>query len=366
MEKAQLDQNSHMDDAAEDINRATRSTSTTSIVEYLRRESPEFRRLRGLQQKGWNNPAGDTYFRNQRRNADNANQRTAQRFYDMMKQSATEIHQLTGIFCFTSPNPDTHRILDTCMAPGGFLATALALNPTAQALAFTLPQTQGGHAVLSPLHPGITTKFLDITLLAADMGITQPSISIPPSHPDAANFIHTPQLSNGPFDLALCDGQVLRTQPRAPYREAPTKEATRLITSQLSLAVTHLKPGGSLLLLLSKVEAVDSIRLIHTFDTFADVRLVKPSRAHKTRSSFYLLARGVRSGSAEARGAVERWKQVWGVATFGTDEEYQKLVGEEAVFVEKLLQDFGPKLIELARGVWNVQADALERAPFVR
>lgn len=80
-----------------------------------------------------------------------------------MEEIGYDMQQLTGVFRIESPDPGKHSILDMCMAPGGFLATALRFNPEARALGFSLPKCNGGHNVLLPKHPNVTLKFLDIT-----------------------------------------------------------------------------------------------------------------------------------------------------------------------------------------------------------
>src|SRR2546423_6558730 len=59
------------------------------------------------------------------------------------------------------------------------------------------------------------------------------------------------------FDLVLCDGQVLRTHVRAPYREM--REARRLAVTQLAIGLEHLRIGGTMVVLLHKVEATDTV-----------------------------------------------------------------------------------------------------------
>ncbi|KAL4867406.1 hypothetical protein BDV12DRAFT_209888 [Aspergillus spectabilis] len=353
-----------MGHASEGI-RTADSKSKGAIIEYLIKEAPEFQRLCALRQKGWDNRAGDKYFKIQRRRADNADKKTARHFYNMMKSVANEMNQSTDVFWLKSSSleePEPH-ILDMCMAPGGFLSAALRLNPTAHALAFSLPQCKGGHGVLLPPSLKVTLKFLDITMLAADMGMVP--ASIPDAHPDANNFILSTQFAPAQsFNLVLCDGQVLRTHERASYRER--REATRLTTAQLALALEHLKPGGSIILLLHKVEAIYSVRMLYTLDKFASVRLFKPKSAHATRSSFYMIATDVRADCEDATEAVKHWKSVWKAATFETDEVYYEVMSEEGTDVEGMLKEFGPRLVELGKEVWNTQADALERAPFVK
>lgn len=270
------------------------------------------------------------------------------------------MHQLTGVFRIKSPILDEHSILDMCMAPGGFLATALRINPEARALGFSLPKRDGGHNVLLPKYPNVTLKFLDITMLAADMGLTD----IPCYHPDARNFISSQFGPGQDFDLVLCDGQVLRNHDRASYRE--NKEASRLTLTQLTLGLEHIKPGGTMIVLLHKVEALHTVQLLDTFDKFSSVRLYKPTKTHAKRSSFYMLATSIRPDCEEAAMAINRWKEIWKIATFGTDDMYHKALLEDAPDVEVLLKEFGPRLVKLGKKIWDIQANALARAPFLR
>ena len=39
------------------------------------------------------------------------------------------------------------KVLDICMAPGGYTAAVLRFNPRAKAFAITLPMEQGGHPI---------------------------------------------------------------------------------------------------------------------------------------------------------------------------------------------------------------------------
>ncbi|PLN76857.1 FtsJ-like methyltransferase family protein [Aspergillus taichungensis] len=330
------------------------------ISEYLFHEVPEFRRVSELRQRGWNNPKGDQFFAKQRQAADQADDKTTRHFHKMMKTIGYEMHQLTGVFRINNPDLRKHSVLDMCMAPGGFLATALRINPGARALGFSLPKCDGGHKVLLPRYPNVTLKFLDITMLAADMGLKD----IPCDHPDAKNFLPSQFHSNQSFDLALCDGQVLRTHEREAYREH--REARRLTLAQLALALEHIKPGGTMIVLLHRVEGPDTVQLLYTFEKFASVRLYKHARFHAKRSSFYMLATNIRADCEEAAMTIDRWKTMWKIATFGTDEMYHKALLENTPDVETLLKEFGPRLIELGREIWDIQANALEKAPFVR
>ncbi|RAO73449.1 uncharacterized protein BHQ10_009461 [Talaromyces amestolkiae] len=278
----------------------------------------------------------------------------------MMKTIAYDMHQVTGIFHMKNASRDGYSVLDMCMAPGGFLAIALSCNPEAQAVAFSLPIINGGHQVLLPKRPNVTLKFFDITMLAEDMGLS----SIPHEHPDAGNFLPSQFDPRQSFDLIICDGQVLRNHGRADYRERT--EASRLCLTQLTIALNHLTPGGTMIVLLHKVEALATVQLLQTFAKFATVQLFKHTRFHAKRSSFYMLATNIRSDSEDAKTAIERWKLQWKIATFGTDKDYGGEIRLDMSDVEVLLKEFGPQLISLGRRIWEIQANALENAPFIR
>ncbi|KAL3438412.1 hypothetical protein BDV09DRAFT_182693 [Aspergillus tetrazonus] len=333
------------------------SRLTKAIMHYLLNEAqvPEFQRLYELRKKGWGVPAGDTFFAKQRRTSDKAHAKTVAHFYKMMQDIATDMNRLTGIFDIKPSASDIGNrpaLLDLCMAPGGFLATALKINPTAQALTFTLPKSEGGHEVARELrkHPNVTANFLDITMLATDMG--NPAAEFPPSHPDFARFLPAHFNAEQGFDLALCDGQVLRTQARAAYREK--REATRLTLTQLILSLEHLRSGGTMIVLLHKIEAPNAVQLLYEFEKFSTVRVYKHAHYHAKRSSFYMLASDVKKDSKEAREVLERWKRVWRAATLdvdGDEEMFRQALEEGAPRVEDILEGFGERLVSLGRDV---------------
>jgi hypothetical protein len=91
----------------------------------------------------------------------------------MMQNIGRELHRATGAFNVTRLDESPPHILDMCMAPGGFLFAALQRNPDAVATAYTLPfgGSTNGHWVFLPDHSNVKKMYLDITMLAADMGV---------------------------------------------------------------------------------------------------------------------------------------------------------------------------------------------------
>lgn len=317
--------------------------------------------------KGWEQKAGDEYFQQQRQRADTAKSWQCEIFYTMMKKLAFEMDTSTGVLSFTDNKGSKLQVLDLCMAPGGFSAAILALNPTASINGISLPRANGGHELLLPFgerDPRVCVFFTDITMLAAECGVDVEEI--PEDHPDAVRLTSLRPYSDKNYDLVLCDGQVLRTHTRESYRDQC--EPTRLTNAQLILALQRIKPGGTLIILLHNLNSFHSMMLIRSFCKFATVELFKPKRAHAIRSSFYMVAKDVKPHSAEAKIALEKYKSLWHNATFGHGVGVGKSAKDDGDIVDfpAVLEDFGPTLAELGRGIWTIQADALEKAPFMR
>lgn len=130
-----------------------------------------------------------------------------------------------------------------------------------------------------------------------------------------------------------------------------------------------------MVVLLHRADKWSSVLLMATFAAFSDsVVLVKPERAHRTRSSFYLVAKGVRPEREAAAEAVRAWKAKWSLSTFqlgdgteGLDEAELEVLGsggEEKV--GEVLRDFGPELMRMAEPVFAIQAEALRAEPWMK
>lgn len=289
------------------------------------------------------------------------NRRGAEGFYNPMQNIGNELHEETGAFNLAASAHKQGAILDTCMAPGGFLSTAMQHNEYSQAVAFSLPRANGGHEVFLPENDLVMTKYLDITMLAADMGLEHR----PSEHPESQDFIMERQLPpNYLFDLVLCDGHVLRTHPRPAHREP--REARRLIAVQLALGLEHTKAGGTMVVRLNSIDKMLTAEIIHQFSLFSQIEQFKPTCGHNMRSSFYLVASDICTAQPEVASAVGRWKEEWRVATFGTDEEYQALMHRDDASAEKLVSAYGEQLVQMGRRVWSIQAQGLANAPFMR
>ncbi|KFX87445.1 hypothetical protein V490_08248 [Pseudogymnoascus sp. VKM F-3557] len=323
------------------------------VQEFCTQRELSYRRLVAEREKGWDNPRGDDYFQQQRRVADGSNDEGARKFYQMMQQIGDEMQRRTRCFSPRYSCEGKMSILDICMAPGGYTASALKYNPGARACGISLSPDQGGHKVLLP--PGSSTiVFVDVTMLNEEYGVE----TIPLSYPDPDRFRDDRPFWGETFPLIFCDGQVLRTHTRPGYRES--QEARRLTVSQLILALQRIREGGTIVMLLHKIEAWHTLELLYLFNSFSSVRVFKPAKKHAKRSSFYLVATGVHPQSDAAKAAVKGWKQAWWDATFGGE----KGTGSREIAVDEdhvrfVLEHFGSRFAELARPIWEIQETAL-------
>ena len=280
-----------------------------------------------------------------------------------MKTIGVELNDVTAALSLGGDNDSRMQVLDLCLAPGGYSAAVLDLNPTASIDAVSLPHQDGGHRVLIPFgrrDPRVQILFTDITMFATEYGVDMDNI--PAEHPDAAKFQPLRPYEGKQYDLVLCDGQVLRTQKREGYREVC--EPTRLTNAQLILGLQRIKPGGTLIILLHRLETWHVVMLIRSFSMFAEIKFFKPVKAHAIRSSFYMIAKNIQPQNMNANLALERYRNLWHRATFDGDAG---LGGVEITKdIAALLEEFGPRLVELGREIWRVQADALEKAPFMQ
>ncbi|KAL8652756.1 MAG: hypothetical protein Q9226_004128 [Calogaya cf. arnoldii] len=335
------------------------------IRSYLRDNDATFCRLDELKEKGWKTTEGDAHFKKQREAADQKDDEQEKVFHRVHLEIGNEMRSF-GAFDVEGLEHPNINALNLCMAPGAYTAAMLKQYPDASVSGITLPVNSGGHKMIIPFgqyDPRVDVKFLDITMLVREY-LSEP-FRIPNDHPDAANFIMDSPFQEQEFELVLCDGQALRTHERAEYRYI-MREARRLLAAQLIFGMTRIKQGGTFVILLHKAECWDTMCLLQNFCSFAKVSLFKPETRHGQRSTFYLVAKDVQSASTEAELFVDHWKRVWTEATFGGEEG----TGEDPAMpenseVDALLHDFGPGLIALAQTIWSLQANALDRSPWL-
>lgn len=311
--------------------------------------------------KGWSNPIGDAYFEKRRKIATNPNKKEKVAFYGMTRKIGAELVSVAGIL---NLNPICTRVLDLCMAPGGFSATVRQHLPGSPIDAITLPPEAGGYGVIDTrLFEEII--YADITMYAKEMDFND---EYPAGHPDSKIFDTSRPFLETQYDVVFCGGAVGRNHPRKEYRDHC--ESSRLTISQLVFAMNRPKPGGSLVLLLHRVESWDTVCILHAFNQFSDIQLFKHSKFHGIKSSFYMVAKNINLEHDAAKLSHSYWKSLWRYLTFkefeNTPLPSSGLYGSESAFVRQMRDEFGPQFLEFARPIWTIQADSLRKRTFTR
>ena len=317
--------------------------------------------------QGWNNTEGDKHFQKLRERADSSNHDKTQQkiFWDLNIRIGHELHG-AGAFDISNPVEPNPTSLHLCIAPGGYTWHLLEIYPEATVKGITLPPHLGGHPMCldhGDKDPRVQVKFMDLTMLAVEFGTSMSEI--PKDHPDVKKFSSDRPFLGETFDLVISDGQILRTHFREEYRQ--NREVLRLNVAQLILGLTRIKRGGTFVMLLHKADAFDNIELLKVFDTIAKIRLFKPRCAHSQRSSFYLIAKDVDPTHPKAQEAIRKWKDDWKKATITGDEGTGMNKEMQTVdHVKAVLEEFGPRLIQLGKEIWLIQKNALAKASYTK
>jgi len=226
------------------------------------------------------------FFEKQQSQADNAELKTRTMFFRMMLRIADQLDAETMALSLPQNTPRAPAFLNLCMAPGGFAKAALTRNHRVRVRGRSLPASAGGHEFLITSwerDARLAVRFLDITMLAAEMGVAD----IPADHPWAR------YLPRRGFRPGLLRRAAAAAHIRPVWRTSP-RDAGRLATAQLVLALQRILAGGTLVVLPHKPDAWRSVELLHQERGFAGaVALFKPVPMHAKKSPFYLVAKGV-------------------------------------------------------------------------
>jgi hypothetical protein len=248
------------------------------------------------------------------------------------------------------------------MAPGGFAATAASILPGSLIDAVTLPPEVGGYEVMAK---GVCQNIIygDITMYSKDMAYEG---IISPQHPDHDKFQICQPFLGSLYDIVICGGAVVRDHSRESYRA--DCESRRLTVSQLVFAMNRLRPGGSVVLLLHRIESWDTVCILHAFNEFSNIQLYKDPNAHSIKSSFYLVAKNINLNHDAARESIVYWKALWKYLTF---KEFGPIplplssrYESTDAFVRKLRDEFGPQFLRIAQPIWEIQTRAVRSARF--
>ncbi|KAM0132716.1 hypothetical protein ACHAO1_006605 [Botrytis cinerea] len=359
-----------LEDASSDLGirdgpNGERPTKASQMLKvYLILSDEHCRRVVELRSRGWhdNKEDGDAHFKQQRERADSTTSEGERGFYRMMQQIGEEMHNAHSIFNIPFVPDGQVNILDLCMAPGGYTAAALDHRNSFKAYAITLAHESGGHNVIIDRNRLQGLRFHDITIVKE---FCPNGKDIPEDF--KSKFSDIKPLKYIKYHLVFADGKTLRTHDRIKdtYNANLNKETVRLQTSQLILAMNRMHNGGTLVMLLHKIDTWHSAYMLYTFSKFAKVEVFKPVKKHAARSSFYMIAKDIKVNHPETIKAIDEWKEDWYYATFGGPDN-MGLAKEEPTneIVQELLTEFGPTLIKLGHEAWMIQANALSHTSY--
>lgn len=316
--------------------------------------------------QGWKKTSGDEFFQKQRETADKTDASIQSSFFQLMQRIGDEMQEAHRVMRLTEPG----KILDLCMAPGGFSASALKFNPRASISGATLPEELGGYKLfVQDVFEGARVRvwYGDLTSLVGDMGMDNDDIA--EEHPDFGKFQKEKVWAGELFDLVFCDGQVLRNHSQGMTECRQHCEARRLTCSQILIALRHVKIGGSIVILLHKIGSWETVLTLRAFDQFADIAIFKPLTAHRSRSSFYLVAKNVQPHHENALKTIKTWTEAWKYPTFRawaddgqenafSDDRNDGTVLEEQV--TKVMNEYGERLVTLGEHAWKIQTAAIK------
>ena len=227
-------------------------------------------------------------------------------------------------------------------------------------------------------------KLLETDILEYDLSLPAPYHGFRGNRPRIPpTFLDT---IRGRFPLVIVDAHALRTYqplsgppPTDPLPVSPDSDGPRpyvcptrafrdvLLISQLILALTALRNGGTLVIKLTHVECLPAAPIIFLLDRLTDgnVRLYKPRTMHQSRGTFYAIARGVRETPRKERGGWLRGlRALWRELRFGgPDGGCRPMRPEELDFIVSadgiIHSGYLDRLVWLSRSVWKTQAQGL-------
>lgn len=314
----------------------------------------------------------DDHFVQQRHTADTAGPGSPLNviWFERMKAIFKEINAMTG--CVPCSN-EPFNFLDLGCCPGGFSSYILKQNRKSRGFGISLDVSKGGHEFLleQSLRSRYQLLFTDLTYF--DLGPPCSSSTSPLSSP-ITGFKADPRLQRLPpqikyrhFSLVVLDGHLLRTQD-----DVRQWDYDRLLIAQLIIGLLGLKARGTLVVKLSRPDAVRTAKLLYMLDGLSaekgGVVTCKPRSMHTNRGTFYAVAHNVGLGRIPLSKMVMGLQKLWHELTYGGVEGCGRFLEEEdldfIVTTEKLIADsedggYMERLVELASEVWDIQSEAL-------
>ncbi|CAE6514492.1 unnamed protein product [Rhizoctonia solani] len=248
---------------------------------------------------------------------------------------------------------NSHRFLDIGCCPGGYSTLVMNICPNATGMGISLSVPEGGHGLAIP--ENLLARF-DLRLEDLTMFDFAPDWSDKPS-------LEPIPFTRNTFDLVICDAHYRQRQPTNDPRPW---SCTRLLVSQLLLALNGVHPGGRIFLTLWRVESPLVAQILLALDRISTSTHTLKSPLHEIRPAFYLLALGIQTNASSYTTLVHALKKLWFIMTFsGESGQGRDITWTEKEMVtpwEDVMSQAGLALIaRLGTHVWDVQSNALLR-----
>ncbi|KAH9938834.1 uncharacterized protein BXZ73DRAFT_76337 [Epithele typhae] len=324
---------------------------------------PWLEQLVGLRKEGWRNEGLDEVYMERQAVIQEPDMETQRFWFEQMRRVMSELdHFGVGLV----PPAGEFKFLDIGCAPGGFSSYILTKNRQAHGTGVTLDIFQGGYPVL--LEKRCQRRY---TLVLRDL--LQLDFTYDGAPPPVPLVPIPPSLRDHQYVLVLVDGHHLRhyrpeSPSSAPDAPSPPYMAFRdaFFLSQLLLALDALRPGGTLVLKLTHAEYTHTAQILFFLDAISDrLALCKPRVLHRSRATFYAVARGVHVDRAPP-GWVSGLRALWREARFGGEVEGmgRALRAGELDFIVspgEIVEVWLDRLVKLARQVWGIQVRGLQK-----
>ncbi|EGN99289.1 hypothetical protein SERLA73DRAFT_90613 [Serpula lacrymans var. lacrymans S7.3] len=309
----------------------------------------EFVELMKLKRKGWEAESLDHHFQQQRIVADNSGEKETRIWFIRMRGVLSEINDASRCI----PAKREMSFLDVGCCPGGFTSYIMSTNRRATGVGISLEVESGGHE--SIISPKLMKKF---HIIYADLTYFR----FTSTHYEDERLRDIPNcIREQRYDLILLDAHHLRKQAKNVGWNYH-----RLQIAQLIIALMAIGDNGTIVMKLSNPHRDFPAQMLYMLDVLSlNLILCKPTSMHGNRGTFYAIAKGFGLGSQCTRSDVflKGLQELWVQLTFGGEEgkgRYMKRGDLDfVVTMECLAEHYVDRLVDLCRGVWAVQAEAL-------
>ncbi|KAJ8482522.1 hypothetical protein ONZ51_g5307 [Trametes cubensis] len=329
--------------------------SARTILE--RCDVQELRELERLRRLGWNEAALQSYYDERRRNADEHGRlafETQRYYYNAVAQSMHELIAIAGVI----PKSGIYDFLVINCLQGGHGSAILQSAPRAFGVGIDPPSEHAeGTFLLDKLDKKLSRRYMRIE---CDLGTDE--------HP------LFPHIHN--FDLVILGGNRLRVHLHPDEKETmlsiPDVLGSARLIGDFIAALAFVQAGGTIVARLSHLEEFPSTHLLYLLDAISDTIVVhKPAfrGSGATRPWFHVVAKGVAATDEHAllkerylAGLRGLWADLRGEGTNASTARGLRFDDLDFVVSTTDILDpkgYLPRLVELGRGVWKTQAQAI-------